>query len=211
MQHNRPMQRTRRTILHHLREHGAGSVESLAEAVGLAPVTVRHHLNLLRDEGLVDVAAEPSGRGRPKHVYRLSQTGGQAVVEDNRFAVLTARLLDAMRAADRGQVEAVFAGMAESIAADHRSDFAERPIEARLDAVVALLADEGFTTRWDRDAEGFVLQQLSCPFHALGEQHREVCCMDERLIEAVVGGEVEREDWRMDGGATCVYRIRTAV
>lgn len=205
------MHRTRRTILHFLREHGAGSVEALAEAVELAPVTVRHHLNLLRDEGLVDVAAEPSGRGRPKHVYRLSQAGGQAVVEDNRFAVLTARLLDAMRAADRDQVEGVFAAMAETIAEAHRSDYAERPVEARLDAVVALLADEGFTTRWDRDDDGFVLHQLSCPFHALGEQHREVCCMDERLIEAVVGGAVEREDWRMDGGATCVYRIRAAV
>ncbi|MCC7021166.1 MAG: ArsR family transcriptional regulator [Ardenticatenales bacterium] len=205
------MQSTRRDILQYLREHGTGSVEALAEAVGLAPVTVRHHLHLLRDDGLVDVAAEPAGRGRPRHVFRLSQTGGQAIVEDNRFAVLTARLLDAMRAADRGQIEGVFAAMAESIADTNRGSFTDRPVEDRLDAVVSLLAAEGFTTSWQPEGDGFVLHQLSCPFHALGEQHREVCCMDERLIEAVVGGAVEREEWRMDGSATCIYRIRTAV
>lgn len=205
------MQSTRRDILQYLREHGTGSVEELAEAVGLAPVTVRHHLHLLREDGLVDVAAEPAGRGRPRHVFRLSQAGGQAVVEDNRFAVLTARLLDAMRTADHNQIEGVFAAMAETIADANRMAFAERPVETRLDAVVALLADEGFTTSWQPDGDGFVLHQLSCPFHALGDQHREVCCMDERLIEAVVGGAVERQEWRMDGGTTCVYRIRTAV
>ena len=204
------MQTTRRAILDHLRLHGAASVEGLADAVRLAPVTIRHHLNLLREEGLVDVAAESVGRGRPRHVYQLSQAGGQAVVDDNPFAVLTARLLDAMRTADRVQVEGVFAAMADTIAAEHAAAFAERPIEARLDAVVSLLADEGFTTSWQRDGEAFVLRQLSCPFHTLGEQHREVCCLDERLIEAVVGGAVERDEWRMDGAATCVYRIRTA-
>ncbi|MFN8424178.1 MAG: helix-turn-helix domain-containing protein [Anaerolineae bacterium] len=203
------MQSTRRAILDHLRQSGAASVEALAEAVGLAPVTVRHHLNLLREDGLVDVAAESVGRGRPRHVFRLSQAGGQAVVDDNPFAALTARLLDAMRAADRGQVEGVFAAMADTIAAEHTDAYAEQPIEARMDAVVALLAGEGFTTRWQREGDAFVLHQLSCPFHSLGGQHREVCCMDERLIEAVVGGQVEREEWRMDGAVTCVYRIRT--
>lgn len=201
------MQSTRRAILDHLRLNGAASVEALAGAVGLAPVTVRHHLNLLREDNLVDVAAESVGRGRPRHVFQLSQAGGQAVVDDNPFAVLTARLLDAMRATDRGQIEGVFAAMADTIAAEHAAVYADQPIETRLDAVVALLADEGFTTVWQREGDAFVLQQLSCPFHSLGGQHREVCCMDARLIEAVVGGEVEREEWRMDGGATCVYRI----
>ena len=49
------MQTTRRTILEILRERGQATVDEMADQLGLTPMTVRHHLNLLQSQDLVVV------------------------------------------------------------------------------------------------------------------------------------------------------------
>ena len=57
-------------VLEALRVGGSAAVPELAELVGLAPNTVRLHLDQLVDAGLVTrERAEPTGRGRPRQIY----------------------------------------------------------------------------------------------------------------------------------------------
>lgn len=48
-------QSTRDLILHALKASAQSKIESLAEAADVSPVTVRHHLNSLQAEGLIEV------------------------------------------------------------------------------------------------------------------------------------------------------------
>ena len=57
---------SRNELLRLLAENGAMTVESLAEATGLAPSTASRHLGLLKKEGVVDVRVES-----PNHYYYL--------------------------------------------------------------------------------------------------------------------------------------------
>ena len=50
------MQTVRKRILELLKEWGEASVSELAEALGIAPVSVRHHLDILQGQGLITVA-----------------------------------------------------------------------------------------------------------------------------------------------------------
>lgn len=203
------MHESRRRILEHLRESSTATVEDFAVATGLAPVTVRHHLNVLRERGLLDVGTEPVGRGRPRHLYRLSPEGAQSL-SDERYDGLARRLLDMMMAGDRGAAEQLFRTMARGIAEEHRPRYEGRGLEARLDTVRTLLSEEGFAVEWERDGEDFLVRELACPYRTLSETHHEVCAMDEQLIAAVTGQRVTRERWRRDGESQCVYRVHAA-
>ena len=71
------MQETRERIIHILKTRGQATVDELSRELGLTSVTVRHHLEILRQEELI-APPEPlrrTGPGRPQHVYRLA---GQA-------------------------------------------------------------------------------------------------------------------------------------
>ena len=52
------MQATRQRILEILKERGAATVEQLATELELTPVTIRHHLDILRRAGLVESQKE---------------------------------------------------------------------------------------------------------------------------------------------------------
>jgi predicted ArsR family transcriptional regulator len=204
------MQNTRRGILEYLRDHGSGTVDDLAKAVGLAPVTVRHHLGVLRRRGLLRTATESVGRGRPHYVFSLSPAGAE-VLADDRYQALALRLLDAMKGEDDGgRTQGFFRDMAAEIAEAHRGEFENEPIESRMSALASILSDEGFTVRWECANGGFLLHQLGCPYHELSDEHAEVCLMDLELIRRVSGGRVSRESWRRTGDEVCVVRVQVA-
>lgn len=200
-------QASRRQILEHLRDNGTATIEALATATGLAAVTVRHHLGILRKSAFIAVSTQPVGRGRPRHVYRLSPQGAQSLVP-NGFEGLASQLLDALKANDRAPAEQFFRDMAERVAARGPEIGNTSTAVGRLATLALLLTEEGFVVRWERDGDDIVVHETACPYEHLGETHREVCCMDQHLIALVTGGDVVRETWRLEGDAGCAYRIR---
>ena len=204
------MHSTRRTILEHLRDEDTASVEDLAAATALAPVTMRHHLGLLRHQGLVDYRAQPAGRGRPKHMYYLT-VRGKALVMGDPHEALAARLVAVAKRRDQPAAEALLADVGEQIAADHAAVAGGLGLADRLAVATQLLSDEGFVVRWQADGDdSFQLIVSECPFDALCASHPEVCCMDQRVIERLVDSHAQREAWRVNGDAECVYRVRPA-
>jgi predicted ArsR family transcriptional regulator len=202
------MHTTRRAILEYLRRTGDASVEDLAADTGLAPVTVRHHLGLLKSQDLVAFDAEVKGRGRPRHVYHLTPRG-QALTADNPYQTLVMRMVDAAKEADRGAAEQLFTKLGERIAQDHAADLAGLPMEERLDAVVKMMSAEGFVVRWEAQPDGtYMVQELACPFETLGQVHPDICCMDQRLLQVAMNADVVRERWRLQGDPNCAFRIR---
>lgn len=202
------MHTTRRAILEFLRAHGSASVEDLAGATGLAPVTVRHHLGILRNQELVAFETEVVGRGRPRHVYHAT-TRASALLAGNPYEALAGKLVAALKQDDRDAAERLFARLGEEIVASHHASLSELPMAARLDAVVGMLSDEGFVVRWEADDDGtYLVQDLGCPYEHLGDAHAEVCCLDRRLMEVALSAEVEREQWRPAGDPACRFRIR---
>src|SRR5260221_14594908 len=75
------MQQTRREILEVLHERGEATVDELVEALKtrinheITAVTVRHHLDVVRSEGLVQrpEIRRRNAPGRAQHVYALSE------------------------------------------------------------------------------------------------------------------------------------------
>ena len=69
------MKSTRERILDVLHSNPRSSINDLAEAVGINAISVRHHLNNLEADGLIQYDEERHGVGRPRLVYSLTERG----------------------------------------------------------------------------------------------------------------------------------------
>ena len=68
------MHAVRKHILELLKERDGATVAELAESLKMAPVSVRHHLDILQGDNLISVdRLERKGNvGRPQQIYALT-------------------------------------------------------------------------------------------------------------------------------------------
>ena len=144
---NKGKQSTRDTILHALKSSNQATVDALAETAEVSPVTVRHHLNSLQADGLIEVDSVRRKVGRPYYIYSLSESGHELF--PHKYVRLTNRLLDELKATlPKEQVRQLFQGVVQSMLEEHKGSFETLPFEDRLTYLVSMLSEEGFLVKW---------------------------------------------------------------
>jgi predicted ArsR family transcriptional regulator len=172
----------RARLLEVLREEPDLDTAALAQRLGLHVNTVRTHLNLLDDAGLVVANAEDRDRpGRPKLLYRAAAgdgplapgpaEGGYRFLAQILASYLDATSNDSSAAAER-------AGHAwGSFIVDKPAPFSEPDAEGAIAHLVDLLDRFGFAPELDRSEPldpAIVLRR--CPFLEVAREHRDVVC-----------------------------------
>ncbi len=200
-------QSTRDLILHALKASAQSNIESLAEAADVSPVTVRHHLNALQAEGLIEVESVRRKVGRPFYVYTLSEKGNELFPQ--KYFSLTNRLLEELK--DRlppETVNEIFISLVQRMMEEHAGEFERLPIEERLNYVINLLGSEGFLARWEKRDDGrYQIIEYSCPYISMGQQHNEVCTLDKQLMITVLGTAVEQHSCMLHGDDCCQFTL----
>lgn len=207
------MHTVRRHILEILKERSGATVAELAECLNMAPVSVRHHLDILQGDNLiaVDHLERKGNVGRPQQVYALTMEANDHF--PNNFAALAAGLLRQLKIVlPPEQVESAFCALAREFAGELlEGGAAELPLEARLEHVACFLSDHGYLARWEPDPDnpehGFLLHKCNCPYTGVSNEHRELCVMDQTLINELVGQNCERIGSMAEQGRCCTYRI----
>ncbi len=195
---------TREIILDAIKQSNEATVESLANVADVSPVTVRHHLNSLQAEGLLETRSIRRKVGRPYYVYSLSDQGHELFPQ--RYMRLSSRLLDELKANfPAGTVDILFDNVVQQIVDDHRKDFDHLSVEQRLDYLVGLLADEGFLATWESSDDKYVLIEYSCPYYSVAQKHDEICTLDRRLVQIVLDTDVEQESCMLHGDSRCQF------
>jgi predicted ArsR family transcriptional regulator len=206
------MQQTRRHILDILKEHKEATIDEivaeLSDRIGkITAVTVRHHLEILRGDGLVaaPTVRRRSAPGRPQYVYTLTERA--ADMFPNNYQGLASGLLEQLKQQlPAEKVEAILDGIAENMI--NAAMVPDAPIEIRLDHVVAFLNNNGYTASWSRARDGHTLSVINCPYEQVSCGNAEVCKMDKKLIEGLVGVPARRVSWRWeDDRDACIYLV----
>lgn len=203
------MQSSRKRILEILKEQGEASVDDLSQRLSLTSVTVRHHLDVLRSEGLIEPPAVQHrvGPGRPQYIYALAPRASEFFPKN--FDGLSNRLLDSIRAnLDDRQVNVIFEGVTRRIIADAPAPEPGETIEQKLDRVAAFLDEKGYVARWERVPDGYLLHTSNCPYEGSAEGHPELCAMDMSVISALIGVQPVRTGRLVEGCASCSYLVR---
>ncbi|MEN8171341.1 MAG: winged helix-turn-helix transcriptional regulator [Chloroflexota bacterium] len=203
------MSSTREKVQKILLSHQRSTINELAEAVGISPISVRHHINKLEALGFVSSEEERHGVGRPRNVYFLTEKGLEQF--PTRYLRLTIRLLQQLKETlPEKMVGELFSQMAGDIATDFASelDLDELSIEKRLDITRDLLNAEGFTMEWETKDDGYHIHEVNCPYHHVGQSHPEVCAVDETLISTLLSVPVEKVKCILDGDSFCTYVVQ---
>lgn len=197
---------TRDTILRTLRARGKCSVNALAETSGVSPVSVRHHLSNLQAENLISVEVERHGVGRPRQLFSLTETGLDLF--PNRYVRLTNRLLDELKESTNPEtIEALFSGVATTMAEDIGRQLDGLPLSERLARMIELLSEEGFEAEVEHLDRRVIIRELSCPYFRIGRKHPEVCTVDQAFIASALSLPVERISCLLHGADTCTFEV----
>jgi predicted ArsR family transcriptional regulator len=198
---------TRELILRTLRSNGRCTVKELAEAAGISPVSVRHHLAALQADDLIQSEEVRHGVGRPLHMYSLTEEAHELF--PTRYFRLANRLLGELK--DNLPEEALhtlLANVAESMASTYANQLEGLPLEQRLRRLVELLDEEGFEAEVERRGGELMIRELSCPYFQVGMLHPEVCTIDQAFIAKALSLPVERVRCVLDGDAHCAFSVQ---
>lgn len=202
---------TRDRVLKSLLINQRSTINELAEAVDINPISVRHHVNKLEAEGLIESEEERHGVGRPRLVYSLTQKGMEQFPK--RYLDLTLRILrqlkDSLSPRMVGKLfQEIAQDMAEELTQDIELD--DLSLKERLALLQDVLNQEGFTVNLKEDEGDYYLVEASCPYHHVGENYPEICVVDQELISHFLTVPPQRIECILDGDKRCVYRIPEA-
>jgi len=197
---------TRERIMQILLLRERCTINDLAEAVEINPISVRHHITKLEAEGLVTSEEERHGVGRPRRIYFLTEGGREHF--PTRYIRLTLRLLTQLKESMPAPVvKRLFTQMAQDLALDYQYQMEGLSTEERLDVIKSLLAKEGFTIEWEQQGDSFHIREVNCPYFHVGQDHPEVCVVDQTLISTLLEIPAQKIQCLLAGDAHCTYVV----
>ena len=202
------MQSTRQEILDILRQGRQATVEDLAERLELTPMTIRHHLNVLQAQGLVEAlkVRRLQTVGRPRLVYTLTQAADELFPQA--YGELARHLLgEIIERESQAQMEQVLQGTAGRIAREAPPPVPGQSFEERLDQVCDYLGKLGFLFTWTEMDQGYLLTNANCPYRRVAQDHAEVCGLDTLLLQRLLGVEPKPLGQLRDGAESCACLV----
>lgn len=203
-----------------LRVETALGIGQIAESLGVTATAVRQRLDRLMRQGVVcreTVAARASqsaatparraGRGRPAHVYSLTEKGRRTSGDNFRdLSLVLWREIRQVR--DPGIRQGLIARVGSAMAGLYRDHMIGETAAERLESVAGLLRERRLSCGVQQgNAEGGlpVLTAYACPYPELAEQDRGICAAERIMLQELVGSSVQLSECRLDGAACCKF------
>lgn len=196
---------TRRRIILTLKQHGEATAVDLAGSLFVTVSAIRQHLGRLTGEGLITYREVGSGPGRRRRLYtltpaadRLFPGGYEALLED---------LIGFLEKQDPDLLEKFVGGLR-----DRRAEIPARAAaqgrRAGIEALVTLFEREDYLPEIQEDNGAELLRLFHCPIVNIARAFPRLCeCEAELIAAATRDGAPERVRWRLNGDATCAYRL----
>ena len=202
------MHPVRQKILDYLKRHGQATVTELAEHLDMAPVSVRHHLDLLIGDNLVEASRvrRKSGAGRPKRLYALTEHA-DALFPNNYQQLADESLAVLKRLLTPEQFAQVMLELANKTADRAPAGLEALPPDERLQEAIRFLNDEGYMAFCECGPEENILHTCHCPYRELVDGHPEICQIDQVLIRRLTGMTPVRLTHMAEGEIRCTYRL----
>ncbi|WP_293914196.1 metalloregulator ArsR/SmtB family transcription factor [Deinococcus sp.] len=201
-------ERTKSRLLEAVKTCGAATAQALADRLSLTVPAIRRHLQDLLDAGQLAVRTEkPGGRGRPQHVYALTEAGEATFPQF--YAALCVDVLTQVQTlfgegavmqvmdAQRGAMQAKLAPLI-----GEGGDLAER-----LQRLAEVLREQGYAARLHQEGGQWFLTQHNCPAPAVARAFPELCHSELSLYSELLSVPVVREAKISCGASECRYKV----
>ncbi|MFW5965918.1 MAG: helix-turn-helix transcriptional regulator [Persicimonas sp.] len=195
-------------LLDMMKTSGEISVVDAVEELDLAKTTIRQHLQLLEQYGLVKRRQKREGRGRPRIMYSLTPKADEFYPshEDSLLEEFIAYLIDRE---ESELVERFFDRHWKRLEkrAAERLRVAEDSLQGRLKALEGFLHEHGFVPKTPVEDGKATIRVCNCPYKSVVESTHLPCQRELELLETTTGKNVRRTSYIADGDTCCVYEI----
>ncbi len=194
-------------LLDLIRQAGALRVSQMASAMGVTVTAVRQRLTRLTEKGLIERQTIKTGRGRPHHVYSLTDAGRRQT--GSNFADLALALWDEIRGIQDDEVRrGLLQRLSQRLASIYGEHIVGDTAAARMGALAELFAERDVPFSVEQSLGGLpVLKALGCPYTELADQDRTICSMERMLFSEVIGERLRLSQCRLDGQDCCTFVI----
>lgn len=182
------MKTIRARILDLLQTKGRLSAVELSQALRMTPANARHHLSILINEGVVEVAGQrsPQGRGRPTQLYTLTQQSRR----NNLGGLANALLEELLGLLPEEERAAILMRTAERLAGGQPKGGLS--LTQRLSQAIHQLNGAHYQARWEAHAEAPYIILGHCPYAEILPDHPELCQLDALLLGTLLGAPVRQ-------------------
>jgi predicted ArsR family transcriptional regulator len=201
--------RSDQTFLEELHRMCGGTIQDICDSVGVTATAVRQRLNRLEGLGLVVREVVRAGRGRPHHVYRVSDAGFRQLGENYRDLALV--LWRAVHEIEDLEVRAVvLAKVHEGFVGRLGRVSASGTLPDRVRQLQEALSDHGFNIEVGDETELTILRERSCPYSDLASTDPSICEMEQGVFSRILNARVSLTQRCVDGHGCCEFRVEEA-
>jgi DeoR family suf operon transcriptional repressor len=198
---------TRQELLVALKKAGEARAEGLATALGVTVSAVRQQLDALKEDGLVTYREERSGRGRPKHVYRLTRQAD--TLFPKAYGGLTNELLGYVTDADPDLVDSIFERRRQRRTDQARARLEGRDFAGRVAELARILDEDGYLADFEAMPDGtFRITEHNCAVLDVAERYGKACSSEIAFLrDTLDDARIERVSHMIAGAHSCAYKV----
>lgn len=203
---NCEMSETRMRILQLLKMRAGMTVGQLTDALHISQMGVRQHLAILEAEGLIEHYQEKQGRGRPPHVYQLTDEANSLF--PTTYANFAVGLMhEVAKFNGPGFINKVFRGRMKAQLEAYQLRLKGKTLCERVKELAQIRDEEGYMARFDENEDDYILIEHNCPIAVIAQEYPHVCEIELALFRQSLGAKIVREEHLMQGSHRCCYRI----
>jgi len=184
------------------------SVEELAGALGITPMAVRHHLNVLLGEALVAVPhVQRCGRpGRPRQIYQLAPAAESLFPDGSQYLsdLLLAELHASLPAEDW---QDLVVRLAQRLIPPEVAAASSPSLEGKLARSAHYLRGLGVDLRWYVELAGGWMLRTDCPFDVVEHQGDWACDLHRAMLMRLLEVPEGALTWVAPCDEGCLYRL----
>jgi len=202
--------RTRDSILEYLKKYHTATTAELSEALHFTKENIRHHLDVLQGEGLIELlpetAAHKTQPGRPNLVYHIpltSQSGNMIQLATVLFRVY----IETLQTNVEKQV-----GLRKLAQILFPSPHQYQKPAQLYNKTVQRLNQHGYQARWEAHLEGPLLSFRNCPYAAAQLDQPELCLLDALILENLLGSpvsQITKMNLKGKNPPACIFSLNT--
>ncbi len=92
-----------------------------------------------------------------------------------------------------------------------RVELEGKDVSEKISAVAKFFSESGFMTEWEALPDGnFIVYQKHCAVHDLAKQYRQLCGLEPKLIEDILGVKVTRQQYMLNNDPVCGYLVESS-
>lgn len=191
-----------------LRTAAGMGIGALASRLGVTATAIRQRLERLMQAGLIERAVlPPKLRGRPSHVYSLTDAGRRTAGDNFRDLALVL-WGEVRRVSDPSVRRGLVTRIGTALAGLYRHEVTGNTPCERLESTARILQQREISCSVEPAGDGqAVLTSHSCPYPDLAESDRGICAAERVMLEQLVGDSVRLSECRLDGSPCCRFTV----